>query len=222
MSHAHHLTFRVTEAPITGAVTKFGGQPAWLAEPVQPLSRRTGEPMTFIAQIRVPADWYGDTVPRVAYLFMTGAGFDYRAVETWDPADGETAVVVQHGEVVRASAVPYPNTLCRWDESGGRRHEVPQEYAVDETAVEEADPIDEAELDALPDAERDRIVNSWNGNKIGGSPCWVQYAEFPFTPSRLLLQLVCSTYPFNLNHGGGIGYVFLDQTGREGNWLWQC
>ncbi len=45
------LAFQEVTAPITDAVTKFGGQPVWLSTPQWPLSRETGQPMCFVAQI---------------------------------------------------------------------------------------------------------------------------------------------------------------------------
>jgi len=222
MSITFRLLFREANAPIADAVTKFGGQPVWLEERVVPLSRRTGKPMTFIGQILIPAHWYAGPIPRMAYLFMTGAGFDPDAMETWNPNDGETAVVIQSSQAPPRLAEAYPDTLRCWVERNHQRLEVPREYAVDETPAEEAGYVPQAELDNLPDSERDFTIDSWHGNKIGGSPYWIQYEEFPFDDWRLLLQLEDSLYPFNLNLGTGVGYVFLNATCTEGKLLWQC
>lgn len=207
--------------PISDVVTKFGGQPVWLENRVVPVSRRTEKPMTFIGQVLIPEQWYADQLPRMAYIFMTGAGFDHNA-ETWDPTAGETAVVIQVKRTNPPPTEPYPDTLCCWEERHLERLEVLCEYAVDESPVEEAAYVPQAELDSLAASERDSITESWCGNKIGGSPYWIQYEEFPFDDWRLLLQLEDGTYPFNLNLGTGIGYVFLNTDCTEGKLLWQC
>jgi hypothetical protein len=221
MTATTRLEFRQVASPIGTTVTKFGGQPVWLSGPALPLSRRTRKPMTFIGQISIPQSWHGDQALRMAYIFMTGGGFDNAAMETWDPAEGETAVIVQRGTGI-AAATPYPDTLRRWnDESGGRR-EVAAEYAVDETAVDEPPYMSQTETDALSEPDRQRLVEPWRGNKIGGSPYWVQGEQLPYQPWRLLLQLEDGTYPFALNLGTGVGYVFLDAECDEGQLLWQC
>ena len=55
----------------------------------------------------------------MAYMFMTGAGFDHRAMETWDPNDGETAVILQSGVQAPTAVSPYPKVLKRWHEMSG-------------------------------------------------------------------------------------------------------
>jgi hypothetical protein len=65
----------VTKA-IRDPVTKFGGQPTWLASPQWPLSRETGRPMRFIGQVALTDDFFGSIDGRMAYLFMTD-GDDY-------------------------------------------------------------------------------------------------------------------------------------------------
>ena len=222
MPRSYRLAFREAIRPDVNPVTRFGGQPAWLEEPVTPLSRRTGKPMTFICQIEIPADWHTKGPARMAYVFMTGGGFDYDAVETWNPDEGETAVIVQKALAAPPAAEPYPDTLKCWEEVDGRRTEVPHEYAVDQTPVEEPAYLSMDALDELDDAQRDAICEAWSGNKIGGCPTWVQYEEFPYQDWHLLLQLEDGTYPFNLNLGTGVGYVFLDAACTEGKLLWQC
>jgi len=178
--------------------------------------------MTFVCQIVIPREWREDESLRVAYVFMTGAGFDHRAMETWNPDEGETCVIVQAAGASRSSRGPYPDTLKMWREQDGRRTEVPCEFAVDEAPAEEAAYVRQADLDKLPATERNAVSESWHGNKIGGSPYWIQYEELPYTDWWLLLQLEDGTYPFNLNLGTGIGYVFLNSACDNGKLLWQC
>jgi len=222
MPNSSRLKFREVLAPIEDPVSKFGGQPIWLEEPVAPLSRRTGKPMTFVCQIAIPSHWHENQNVHLAYVFMTGAGFDDNAVETWNPEDGETAVIIQGESSKRPILEHYPDTLRRWEERDGKRMEVPCEYAIDETPAEEAAYVPLETLDDIEAGERESALESWRGNKIGGSPYWVQFEEFPYEAWRLLLQLEDGTYPFSLNLGTGVGYVFIDSACTEGQLLWQC
>jgi len=201
MPVVYKLQFHEITAPIVAAQTKFGGQPVWLEPPVTPRSRRTGKAMTFIGQVRVPSLWTGDERIRLAYLFMTGAGFDPQAMETWNPNEGETAVVLQCGSKPVVHHPPYPDVLQCWQEVDGRRVPVACEYAVEETPVDEPEYMAQEQTDQLTDSAREERVELWSGNKIGGSPYWIQGEELPYPDGHLLLQLEDGTYPFNLNLG---------------------
>jgi hypothetical protein len=78
------------------------------------------------------------------------------------------------------------------------------------------------ELGNVSEEDRERIIESWRGNKIGGAPYWLQSEEPPFPNARLLLQLEDGTYPFNLNLGTGVGYVFMSEDSTSAAMLWQC
>jgi len=178
--------------------------------------------MTFVAQIVVPSDLRPDERVYVAYVFMTGAGFDERAMETWNPEDGETAVILQSSTGSSPVDSTYPELLKRWEETERGRVEVPCEYGVIESLAHEAEYLTFEQLAQLPDDEQTRRSESWRGNKIGGAPYWLQNEEFPFPDSRLLVQLEDGTYPFSLNLGTGVGYVFVDSVCEKGKLLWQC
>ncbi|RTL44186.1 MAG: hypothetical protein EKK53_07875 [Burkholderiales bacterium] len=222
MASSTTLDFVAARSPVTTPVTKFGGHPVWLQAACVPTSRRTGEPMTFIGQVVVPPELAPDERLCIAYLFMTGAGFDERAMETWSPSDGETAVVLQSGAATDARPATYPSLLTHWVDTDGPRREVACEYLVVASEANEHPYRTAESLDDLPDADRARIIESWRGNKIGGSPYWIQDEEFPFPGARLLLQLEDGTFPFNLNLGTGVGYVFLSEDSRSAALLWQC
>ncbi|HNO61948.1 MAG TPA: hypothetical protein PKH44_15045, partial [Plasticicumulans sp.] len=55
MARAGTLLFEPVREAVTACVTKFGGQPCWLKAPQWPLSRATGQPMRFIAQVALEA-----------------------------------------------------------------------------------------------------------------------------------------------------------------------
>src|SRR5437762_5669988 len=89
------ITLNRSLSPITEPVTKFGGQPVWLTEPQWPISKQAEEPMMFIAQVVLEPAIFGDIQGQMAYLFMTGD--DYDVDGTFDPDDGENAVILQPG-----------------------------------------------------------------------------------------------------------------------------
>jgi hypothetical protein len=103
MTKKYMITFHEAHGPIVDPVTKFGGQPVWVADPVWPLSRSTGQPMQFIGQIALDRDLFGDVPARMAYLFMTDTD---GSAETWDPNAGENAVVLQPS-IYPGAALPH-------------------------------------------------------------------------------------------------------------------
>lgn len=106
----HILSFHPVAAPITAPISKFGGQPNWLAAPQWPLSRATGRPMRFICQVRLPTQLqHGGQ--QMAYIFMSD---DDAADNTWDPEAGENAVILQPAPfecLVTTSPLPTGPTL---------------------------------------------------------------------------------------------------------------
>ena len=207
------ITFREATSPITGHVTKFGGQPSWLTEPVWPLSASTGEAMRFIGQVALDPVIFGDVAARMAYLFITDPMDDY-VDETWDANSGENAVVLQPGTYHRASTADATGpSLYRMVPGGpaGQMTAQPCEF--------EAILVPEEESDAEEAGE------SGSGNKVGGKPWFIQGPEYPDDGGtwRLLLQLDSTTVPFYVNFGdAGIGYAFLSDDGERAGFLWQC
>ncbi len=60
------IEFVDTNTPVSGAVTKFGGQPFWINDPQWPLSAATGKPMRFICQIALDSNLFGAIGPKMA------------------------------------------------------------------------------------------------------------------------------------------------------------
>jgi uncharacterized protein YwqG len=62
------------------------------------------------------------------------------------------------------------------------------------------------------------------GNKLGGTPGFLQNEDYPGEGEwKLLLQLDSTKVPFYVNFGdAGVGYAFLSADGREARFLWQC
>lgn len=210
----HTITFHQAQSPILDPVTKFGGQPAWVTELTWPLSRSTGQPMRFIGQVSLYPGIVGDIDARMAYVFMTDLMDEY-VDDTWDPNSGENAVVLQPGRYAgEAAPTAEGPTLYRMvrGETPGRLVPEPCEFAVSLEPEEEA-------------AGSGETDESLEGNKIGGTPWFIQEPEYPddSTAWRLLLQLDSASVPFYVNFGdAGVGYVFLSEDGQMAGFLWQC
>ena len=208
--------------PIREPITKFGGQPVWVGEPQWPLSRETGNPMRFIAQIRLSDVPELTTTATMAYLFMTE-----EADDTWEPDGGENGVILQPGQTsLPTSALSEGPTLYRMVQRSGLEllQEEAIEFAVDLTTGDDHEFISEDESWEMTDEQRQLTVLKFGENKLGGTPVFLQGDEFPFEEgSQLLLQLDSTGVPFWINFGdSGVGYAFLNDDGTEAKFLWQC
>ncbi len=205
------IEFREADTPIREAVTKFGGQPAWIETPAWPLSRQTGRPMRFIAQVALEPDLFGTVPARMAYLFMTDDDEGEWVDGTYEPDGGENAVVLQPGDFTSPTTSQAEGpTLVRMIERPGEDRLVPEpcEFAASLVFGEDTD---NPNPDGYP-------------NQIGGIPTFLQGEEYPKGgPWRLLLQLDSSSVPFCVNFGdAGVGYAFVSRDGTAGKFLWQC
>jgi uncharacterized protein YwqG len=223
----HRITFQEASSPITEPVTKFGGQPVWIAESQWPLSRQTGNPMRFICQIALNKELFPNTAAQMAYLFMTDEEDGEFVDGTYEPDGGENAVILQPG----TTNLPTKNlatgpTLYRMVEKPGqdRLQSEPCEFAVDFVEEDDIKFVPEAKRWELPKDESDAVMGKLDENKIGGTPVFMQGDEFPFDGDcRLLLQLDSCSAPFCVNFGdSGVGYAFLDEAGSQARFLWQC
>ena len=203
------LTFRES-TPITGPVTKFGGQPVWIDAPAWPLSRSTGRPMRFIGQAALPEAFVAGG-RRMAYFFMTNDADDY-VDGTWEAEGGENAVILQPGPfepIVDVAPVDTGPTLQKAvdDPASPRRTFADVELAVD---LVEMDPAsDEANLN----------LSQWLGE-----PRWLQSEEVPAGgPWRFLMQIDSNSDSYVVNFGdAGVAYVFVAEDGSAARFLWQC
>ena len=101
---------------------------------------------------------------------------------------------------------------------------VPCEYSVSLEPGEDPEYVGEDERVEWSEAEFDAYEKPLDGNKVAGTPGFIQADEFPEAgPWRLLLQLDSMTVPFHVNFGdAGIGYAYISEDGRSGRFLWQC
>lgn len=98
-----NIEFKKTSNPISGCITKFGGQPNWLEESEWPLSKSAKYPMRFICQIsldQLSLESPYDT--GMIYLFMMDSEYAvngklFSAYDQCDPEGGENAVIIQPG-----------------------------------------------------------------------------------------------------------------------------
>lgn len=226
------LLLQPADGPITEPVTKFGGQPVWVREPAWPLAPATGEPMEFVAQVRLEPELFGNDRETLAYLFVADAVW---SENTWDPYGGESAVVIEpdgRPAVPTADHAEGPTLHHLLDEWGGARPAPPEacEFAVLTVPGYDPAPVDE-------DRRRRWAADPWleyqekatgalgtpRGIKVGGDPYFFRDWPPPFNPAewRLLLQLD-GELPFFLNLGvDGIGYVLVRNDLRAGVFFWE-
>ncbi|GAA3775072.1 hypothetical protein GCM10022225_73620 [Plantactinospora mayteni] len=188
------------EAPVTGPVTKFGGQPGWLGQPQWPLSAAWGTPMRFLGQIALEPELVGDGPGRVAYLFVTH-GDHGRDVEEFDPDvvlpdGGENAVVVQPGTFA-GPTTPLASGPTLYHKDGSAA-----EYTVELLRGEDPGPLSPDAYLALPSEQQDRYFRAIDHDKIGGTALPLDPPDRPGGgPWRPLLRLATNWTPFYLNLG---------------------
>ncbi|HRE31084.1 MAG TPA: DUF1963 domain-containing protein [Candidatus Berkiella sp.] len=200
------IQFNKVTNPITEQKTKFGGQPAWLEEPQWPLDLN-GKALHFVGQIVIDTQLFENAQGRIAYLFMSNED----DAQTWDPNTGDSAVIIQPGE-------PLPSIKCNNQSEGPTL--IDGEYEVTLRLKEEVFQIAPELLDEEAYTEYFRQLS---GNKIGGTPLFIQGEEYPKGYERLLLQIDSTEVPFNINFGdSGTGYLFINANISQGKFLWQC
>ena len=226
MVSKYALEFHPASKPVTAPVTKFGGQPSWIATPQWPLSRSTGRPMRFIGQIVLTPHIFGQIPAKMAYLFMTDANNDLVS-GTWEPDGGENAIILQPDTFPGETQPLWQGlTLQRWEKKLFHKTLVPVSCEFSVTQIPGADPefVAETAMDHLREDQLEEYAMQLSGSKIGGTPGFLQSAEFPEGgPWKLLLQLDSTQVPFHLDFGDeGIGYAFISEDGTHARFLWQC
>lgn len=218
------ITFVPSQTPINGFVTKFGGQPTWYEKPQWPISGLTGEPLMFVCQISLDDALFPGTTGRMAYVFINnGDGAEI----SWDPDAGENAVIVQPGiNLMPVSPLAAGPSLHARVEQRAQQRILwePREFAVALALSEDPPFRSDEERGSWNQAQDQAYADRLSGNKIGGTPLFMQGDQFPGGDGwRLLLQLDSQGIPFWINFGdAGIGYAFLNSAGSTGKLLWQC
>ena len=206
-----------------GVILKFGGEPYGLPEALWPISRISKQPMQFVCQIPLRPDLFPGVGEGVAYLFMTKGDGD----QTWVTDGGENAVIVLPRDKRTSSfAVGDAPRLCRMTKKWWSKRLIPKTCIFSGNIIVSEDPtfIPAARLARMPEAEVRMYREALVGNKLGGTPGFLQNDELPIPePWHLLVQLDSTQVPFWINFGdAGIGYAFINGNGTEGKFLWQC
>jgi hypothetical protein len=221
---SQHIGYIAMKQDPSTPVTKFGGQPNWISAPQWPLSRSTGKQMTFIGQIALDSTTFPGTKGKMAYLFVIGDEDGGLSFEPWNLDAGENAVVIQPGgrvgvKVASDRTGPTSTTTVK-DPATGKYVDKPIAYRVAVNPRLDQPFINDTAIGKLSVSERDDYFSSLDGDKIGGTPAFIQPAEFPCSANRLLLQI--EDPPFSLNLGdGGDGYAFMNDDGTAGKFLTQ-
>ncbi|MDJ0601212.1 MAG: DUF1963 domain-containing protein [Crocosphaera sp.] len=221
--------FHIAESPteISEPITKFGGQPVWIAEPRWPLDPETDEQMLFLGQIALNEELFPNSEGTIVYLFFS---------EESEPIYNEAfAVVIQTSEAIHTSGEEIAfvteatgSTIYELDEEG---EAVYKEYRVILESQENEDSIPLEERYTMNDLDYDTGFQfarpELAGNKIGGQPIYIEGLDTPpeqFNSHEwlLLLQLAPTQgywdnlepnfYPFHMELGEfGILTVFISK-----------
>lgn len=225
--------FQIIEstAEILEPITKFGGQPVWIAEPLWPLDPETGEQMLFLGQIALNKELFPDSDGIMVYIFF-GEGSEPLYNEAF-------AIVIQTSENVHTSGDEIEfisevtgSTVYQLDEDS---EPVYREYRVVLEPIENEDSIPLRERYTMNDLDYDSGYQFTRpelaGNKIGGQPLYIEGLDTPpeeFNSDNwlLLLQLAPTEgyynnlqpnfYPFYMELGEfGILTVFISKDYKQ-------
>ncbi len=146
---------------------------------------------------------------------------------TWEPDGGENALlIVPRKNLTDSLTVGDAPRLCRMAKKWLSKELVPKPCCFSAKLTFSEDPafIPQEKLMDMSDGEAETYRESLQGNKLGGTPVFLQNEELPIAePWHLLLQLDSAQVPFSINFGdAGIGYAFINGAGTEGRFLWQC
>lgn len=212
------LTFVQSEEPITEAVTKFGGQPVWLDKPQWPISKKLGKPMHFIGQVALDTELFGNKQARMAYIFYSG--YEDTCDITADFDSGENAIILQPGceppvQIIEQAEGP---VMEHQGESDKRC-----EYMVKLDMGDDPEFVRDYELRDLTEKQARDYEKACSRTKIGGTPYFYQFDDFPDeNPWQLLCQLDDFSVPFYVNFGTGMAYMFINSEGTKAKMMWQC
>jgi len=203
---------------------RFGGEPYGLPKALWPMSRLAKEPLQFICQIPFGPDLFPGVPKAMAYIFMACSG---GGDQTWLPDGGENAVIIlPHEQLTSSLTVGDAPRLCRMVKKWWNKRLVPESCAFSGRLTVSEDPtfVPETTLFEMPEEKAEAYRVALAGNKLGGTPGFLQGDELPIPePWHLLLQLDSTQVPFWVNFGdAGIGYAFINRDGSAGKFLWQC
>ena len=232
--------YRRVKQPVTEPVTKFGGQPVWVAGPQWPLGSQ-GEPLQFVCQVCVP-DFFGPALAgKMVYVFALHPAFEdweeFADIAPLSPEDGENAVVIQPG-----GDPPAPTWVLPVGAKGQRRRGRPICVAAQATGptlydrkgrpgewLVELKPGADPDYtpigrEAIPDDDVwERYREQVYGEKIGGTPDWgngraSEIDSLAYDPDwRRLLSYDYRAPHYSIWSDGGFEWsVWVTRDGRRG------
>src|SRR5437867_1016919 len=101
MVDVYYCELRRTPEPITEPVTKIGGAPVFLQPAEWPTCKECGQPMQFLAQLRLDKPLPLSDRYAMAYVFMCDT-----CIESAEPGAGANAVILQMLTSRAASQAP--------------------------------------------------------------------------------------------------------------------
>lgn len=238
----YSIDFIPAEKPITEPITKFGGQPVWINQPQWPISRSTSLPMMFICQIALSPEIFGNIEGQMAYIFIIDqtayhhfnplpkdSHIDFHKAQPWNIDSGENGVIIQPNHrqnyAFETSNIAIGPTLFNMVKKQGHQYLQSEscEFNVQLTLANDPEFISEDEKYDLDEQQQEEYFNTLKGQKIGGTPLFIQSDAIPAGGHwRLLLQLDTMGLPFEINFGDmGVGYAFISEDGHDGKFLWQ-
>jgi predicted DNA-binding WGR domain protein len=232
--------FEEVEIPVTEPITKFGGQPVWIAEPKWPICPKNQKEIPFLCQIYLDPDFFGDIPNKMAYIF---AG-DYKGdggAGGWPTDHGDCAIVLQPENTVwwgwhwnretkpeNLSSIATGPTIYRGVNEGTYRWQGKSLEWIPKLQLEyDYDFVLEDKRETWSEKRQEEYSGTVSDNKIGGTPhLW--FENEPNQAFMLLLQLNASDggnpeLPFMISYGdGGCGWWFLSKDGRSAQYQDAC
>jgi uncharacterized protein (TIGR02996 family) len=233
--------YRRVRRSVTEPVTKFGGQPVWVAGPAWPLATG-GEPMQFVCQVAVPAFFGPPLAGKMVYVFALYPDFENweefcGTITPLDPEAGDNAVVIQPG-----GDPPAPTWVLPVGAKGQRRRGRPICVAAQATGptlydrkgrpgewLVELKPGADPDYtpigrEAIPDDDVwERYREQVYGEKIGGTPDWgngraSEIDSLAYDPDwRRLLSYDYRAPHYSIWSDGGFEWsVWVTRDGRRG------
>ncbi|MGF1490765.1 MAG: DUF1963 domain-containing protein [Prochloraceae cyanobacterium] len=220
-----------TTTEITSPVTKFGGQPVWIAKPYWPIAFETSEKMMFVGQILLDPELFPESNGTMVYLFI---------IDECEPLYEEAiTTVIQTSE---NTYLDNDNFEYAFEATGPTIYEVDENRQVvykEYKAV--LDPIEDEEIISIEEMYRIYELDydtgfqfskpELAGNKIGGQSLYLDILgdppeEFDRQKWLLLLQLAPTQeywnnlqpnfYPFLLELGEfGILTIFISSDYKQ-------
>ena len=214
--------FQIVESPteILEPITKFGGQPVWIAQPYWPLDLETGEQMLFLGQISLDRELFPDSNGTMVYIF-----FGEESEPIYDEAVGiviqtsESLYTNEDSEIEFVSEATGP-AIYELDEEG---EPIYKEYRVILNPIENEDSIPLEERYTMNDFDYNTGFQfskpELAGNKIGGQPLYIQGLSNPpeeFNSEEWLLLLQLAPIQGYWNNSQRNFYPFLMELGSFG------